>query len=408
MHILIISLIFPPEKGSARRVGELAAALAQAGNQVTVVTGFPSYPTGSVFQGYTRKFLQRERWEERMDVYRVFLHVSPKRKQAFHRLAHYLSFTVSSVIGGLLAPRPDIVYVVSPPYFLGFSGWLISLLRGARLVFDVQDFWPEAPIAMGYVKNGLLIKALFGFERFIYNKSKRIFTLSDVMKERIIARGVAAGKIIRVYNWVNFFGLTLESDEALRARLGLRNKFIALFAGNMGLAQGLDNVLRAAKALESQPEVVVVLLGDGIERANLMHLAQEMNLRNVLFLDAVPESEVSSYLSIAHVLLIPLARAKHREGAIPSKIQMYMANRKPMVVAAEGAAAQIVQQAKCGIAVPPEDPAALAQAILCVKDMSPQTRNELGQAGRRFAEENFDYMQQCGRIETHLRQLFNA
>jgi len=405
MKITIVSLVFPPESGSARRVGELALFLAQQGHHVSVITGFPSYPKGIVFEGYRKTLVHKSHWEGAVDLYRMYLYTSPKRQQFVPRLLHYLTFTFFAAFGGLLTVRPDMVYVVSPPYFLGVSGWLIARLRGARLAFDVQDFWPEAPIAWGYVKNKLLIKALLGLEKFIYNQSDVIFALSDVMKEKIAGRGVPLHKIERVYNWVDLAKFAPVCGGEQRAQYGLQGKFVILFAGNMGQAQGLDSVLEAANLLRSYSDIVFALLGDGVERPRLMEQAHNMGLGNVLFMNAVSEDQVPPYLGMADALLATLGRAKHREAAIPSKIQVYMASAKPLVVAAEGAAVQVVQQAGCGLVVAPDDPTALAAAVLRLRDMSPQARRELGWAGRTYAEKHFEQEQQCRLIESRLLEL---
>ena len=402
MNILVISLVFPPETGSARRVGELAQFLVQQGHRVSVITGFPSYPKGVVFEGYRKTLVQKSRWEGTVDLYRVYLYTSPRRQQFVHRMLHYLTFTVSAALGGLLTVRPDAVYVVSPPYFLGLSGWFIARLRGARLAFDVQDFWPEAPIALGYVKSRLLIKALLGLERFIYSQSDVVFALSDVMKERIAKRGVPSEKIERVYNWVDLARFAPVCGDERRAHYGLKDKFVVLFAGNMGRAQGLDSVVDAAALLRDQPDIVLALLGDGVERPRLIERAHRLDLSNLLFIDAVSEGQVAPYLGMADVLLATLGRAKHREAALPSKIQVYMASAKPLLVAAEGAAVQVVQHAGCGLVVPPDDPEALAKGVLRLRDMSPWARQELGQAGRTYAEKHFERDEQCRLIESRL------
>ena len=405
MRILMISLVFPPETGSARRVGELTQFLAQQGHQVSVITGFPSYPKGVVFEGYRKRLIHRSQWEGTVELYRMYLYTSPSRQQFAHRIRHYLTFTASAALGGLIAARPEVVYVVSPPYFLGLSGWLIARLRGARLAFDVQDFWPEAPIALGYVKNPLLIKVLIGLEKFIYRQSDVIFALSDVMKERIAGRGVPSQKIEWVYNWVDLARFAPVCGDERRGHYGLQDKFVVLFAGNMGKAQGLNSVVDTAAFLQGHPDIIFALLGDGTERPRLMERARSMGLSNVRFLDTVPESEVPPHLGMADGLLATLGRAKHREAAIPSKIQVYMSSAKPLVVAAEGATAQVVQQANCGFVTPPDDPEALAAAVLRLREMPLQERQELGQAGRAYAEKHFERDQQCRLIESRLLQL---
>lgn len=402
MNATIISLVFPPETGSARRVGELVESLASQGHKVSVITGFPSYPKGIVYEGYHKALMQKSHWSDTVNLFRVYLYTSPKRRQFIHRLLHYLTFTLTSILGGLCAPRPDVVYVISPPYFLGLSGWLVARLRGARLAFDVQDFWPEAPIALGYVKNRWLISVLLSMEKFVYDRSDVIFALSATMREKIIARGALPQKVEHVYNWVDMAKFAPVSGDQRRADNGLDGKFVVLFAGNLGQAQGLDAVVDAAALIRDYDDIVFVILGEGMERSRLMQRVRDMNLANIRFLDAVPEDQVPSYLGMADALLATLGRARHREAAIPSKIQVYMASAKPLLVAAEGAAAQVVQDAGCGLVVAPDDPKSLAAAVMHLQAMSPSAWCELGSAGRAYAQKHFDRVRQCELIESRL------
>ncbi len=338
-------------------------------------------------------------------MYRVFTHISSNRQSSLNRALNYLSFSVFSLIGLLSGPRPEVVYVASPPYFLGLSGWFGSVLRGARFVFDVQDLWPDAPIALGYVKSKWAIRFLKAIERFIYARASLIFTLSETMRTRVADRVKDKSKVLLVHNWVDLQEYGPVDGLSLKRRLGLEGKFIALFAGNIGKAQGLDMVLDAALELLGNPNVQFVVLGDGIEKERIMNRANESFITNISFRESVPEDQVPMYLGMADVLLVTLARAKHREAAIPSKLQVYMASAKPIVVAAEGAAAQVVQIAGCGLATSPHNGKALAEAIEAVRRMSDAERDRLGQAGRLYATKHFSMKQQCGEIERHLVEI---
>jgi len=408
MNISIITLSFPPEPGSSRRVGELSGFLAQQGHDVSVITGFPSYPHGIVFEGYRKSLVHKSRWQEAVDVYRMYLYTSPNRQQFVHRVLHYTSFMASAALGGLLTAAPDVVYVVSPPYTLGVTGWLISRLRGARLAFDVQDFWPEAPIALGYVKNPAAIRMLLAIERFIYARSDVIFAVSSVMKQKIVARGVPESKVQPVINWVDLGAYAPVSGDSLRKRLGLEEKFVFLFAGNMGPAQGLDIVTSAADLLRDRHDMAFVLLGDGMDRDRLQQQSRDLALDNVIFLDPVSESEVPSYLGMANVLVVSLARAKHREAAIPSKLQVYMSSGKPVLAAVDGATAELAASAGCGLVVPPEDPVKFAEAVLELRDLGSESLSRLGSTGQAFAEAHFDRDTQCALIEQHLADVVGS
>lgn len=398
-------MIFPPEPGSARRVGDIANFLSGRGHRVKVVTGFPSYPQGFLYEGYKSALWKREKREEGEEIIRVPLFISTKKESPIHRILHYVSFTFSSAILGSFHARSDIVYVVTPPYFLGLSGWWISMLSGGRFVMDVQDLWPEAPISQGLIRNRLLIRLLEWLEKILYSNCSLIVVLSSVMGNQIKSKTKDVSKVVTVYNWMPRLLNHSSDDMSLRRRLGLVDQFVVLFAGNLGRAQGLDVVIDAAAILRSANEVTFALLGEGIEKSRLLARSKELNLSNVTFLDGVPESDVTSYLRMADALLITLAPAKHREATIPSKLQSYMEQGKPVLASVDGAAADIVRMAQCGLVCTAGNAEALAQAASAMRIMSPTDLSAMGRSGRDFACQHFDAETQLALIESNLTLL---
>lgn len=404
LRITIISLVFPPETGAARRVGELASFLRSKGHAITVVTAFPSYPKGEVFPGFAKRPMKTDHTLEGIEVRRVYLYTTTKRDDTFRRMLHYGTFTATSLVGASTGARsPDIIYVVSPPYFLGLSGLFASAVRGSGMAFDVQDFWPEAPIALGYVRNKAAVAALLALEEFVYQRSDLVFALSDVMKRRILERGVAEHKVHCVHNWVDLDQFRPHvNGMSLKKELGLEHRFVVLFAGNMGYAQGLDAMVDAASLLGRHPRVVLVLLGDGVELDRIRRRVQVRGLSNVIFVDRVDEDKVPEFYAMADVLLATLRKAKHREAAIPSKLQTYMAAAKPVVLAADGASASIVLGARCGRVVPSDDYEELARALIELSQLPLGVLESMGARGRCYAGRHFSREQQCGRIEEQL------
>jgi len=407
MKIAIISLVFPPESGAAKYPADLALQLAASEHSVSIVTGFPSYPKGMVFPGYKKRILDKTVWREKIRLHRVWLYTSPKRDSFLHRLLHYLSFTFSAIYGTLALPKQDVIFVFTPPYFLTFAGWMVKIITGAKLVVDVQDFWPEAPIALGMIRNSLLIRFLLWTERLFYKKCDLIIALSPVMKNKIAARGIPEEKIAVVYNWADLTGRTVSSNEDLRRVLGLEDKFIFLFAGNFGQAQGLSVFLNTADKLRQETKIHFIFLGDGIEKEKLQNIAAQKNLSNVSFVNTVPADEVFNYYALADVLISHLIPYPHREAAIPSKTQGYMASGKPIISAVAGATAEIITHANCGWNVEPNNAEAMAKAVFTAMETPPEELNNLGANGRRFAEQNFNMSEQCKKIEQILIQLRN-
>ena len=245
-------------------------------------------------------------------------------------------------------------------------------------------------------------------ERFAYSRASLVLTISQTMKDRVSDRVKVISKVVLVQNWVDLNQYCTTDGHALRTRLGFQGKFIVLFAGNIGKAQNLQILLAAAVHLRGQTEVQCVILGDGVEKTRLIQRANQLSLKNLSFLDSVEENHVPEFLGMADVLLVTLGRAKHREAAIPSKLQVYMASAKPIIVAAEGATAEVVESAGCGLVVAPDDGKALAESMCVMKRMSESGRDHLGQAGRMYAVEHFSMGQQCSKIESHLTKLLDC
>ncbi len=405
MNILMLSLIFPPETGSARRVGELADFFAGKGHDVSVVTGFPTYPQGALYPGFRKNLIRREQLSEKLSVTRVWLYTTPKRFSTLRRLVHYGTFTVSSFFAMLTCKRPDVIYVVSHPYFLGLSAILLRLLRGGKIVLDVQDSWPEAPIALGYIRWQWLIRMLVSTEKYVYRAANLISTLSPEMASRLIFRGAEPEKVETVYNWVDHRRFSPVDGGALRSRLGLDGLFVVLYAGNIGKPQGLDVVISAAGIVQDSAKIHYVIIGDGAEKRTLQELARSHGVTNVSFLPAVPESEIIDYLGMADALLVHLTKAPHRSGVIPSKLQIYMAAGKPILLGAVGASARIVADASCGVVFEPGSPEGLAEAAQRVAATTPEERQALGMTGRAYAMQHFDLTAQCSRSEQLIAEL---
>ncbi|MCD4652969.1 glycosyltransferase family 4 protein, partial [bacterium] len=405
MKITILSLIFPPETGSARRVGELVDSFAEKGHDVTVITGFPSYPEGKIYHGYNKTLLKKEKFENGVTLIRVWLYTTTQRYKMFKRLLHYISFTVSCLLGSMYSEKPDIIYVVSHPYFLGFSAKLIKILRGGKIVLDVQDSWPEAPIALGYVPWKWLAKFLEYTEKMVYSIADLVLTLSPEMSQHLIKRGASSEKIEVVYNWVDHSQYAPLNTSDLRKKINLVNSFLLVYAGNIGKPQGLDVVLNAAEITRKNKIIKYIIVGDGAEKNKLQKKANNKKLDNVVFLPRVSESEVVEYLSMADALLVHLNRAPHRFGTVPSKLQVYMASGRPILLGAIGAPFRLIKEAECGLCFEPDDAMDLSVAIKKLMGLSISERESMGKSGRLYAMQNFDMENQCSRTEKLISEL---
>lgn len=391
MRVLYLSQYFPPEIGATQtRAYEMARGLVAAGHQVTVIGEFPNHPTGVIPPAYRGKLAERSTLDG-IDVIRVWVKASPA-KSFRTRLAFYLSYMVMAAAAGLTLARGryDVLVATSPPLFVGGAALALSAVRRIPLVFEVRDLWPESAVQLGELSSPRALAWATRLEEACYRRARRIVAVTEGIRQRLLERGYAPGKVVFIPNGANTDLYTPRPlDLATRRRLGLAPEaFLVIFTGLHGLAQGLETVLHAADRLRDHPAVQFLFVGEGPRKADLVQMARRMALPNVHFHDAVPEAELPPLLAAADVGLHTARRLEISSGTLPVKMFSYMASGLPVVMAIEGEAAELVQQAQAGLVVPPEDPDALAEAILTLRG-DPALRAVFGQRGRALVEERF-------------------
>ncbi|ABQ25892.1 glycosyl transferase, group 1 [Geotalea uraniireducens Rf4] len=398
MRILMLTQWFDPEptfKGLP-----FAKELAKRGHQVEVLTGFPNYPGGEVYDGYRIRPMQRETMDG-ISVLRVPLYPSHDTS-ALGRIANYGSFALSSAILGVLLAKPvDLIYVYHPPATVGLSAIALSFFRRVPFVYDIQDLWPDTLAATGMLNNGVALRMIAKLCSHTYRLSTKIVVLSPGFRKQLIARGVPAEKIEVIYNWCDE-GQIRDSagDKGVAQELALSERFSIVFAGTMGKAQGLDAVLDAAALIAGRySEIQFVFVGGGIEVDRLKKRAKDESLINVKFLPRRPVSEIGPVLKTADVLLVHLKDAPLFNITIPSKIQAYMAAGRPILVAVRGDAADLVEKANAGMSCIPEDSESIAAAVEKLYAMPRNQREELGENGRKFYERELSLRAGVGKFE---------
>ena len=388
LRIVILTHYFPPEVGAPQaRLFELAKRAAAAGHSVTVVTGLPNYPTGVVppeYQGGSRS-------DEVMDgirVIRTWVYATPNRG-FLRRLMNHLSFALSS-LGALRKVGPiDVIFVESPPLFIGLGALVWTRVKRAPYIFNVSDIWPQSAVELGALRSGLAVKLAEMLELHLYRRAARVSVVTPGMLERLAARGIPRVKLFLLTNGVDtdVFRPAPPNTELART-LGLEERKLFLYAGTHGMAQGLDTVLEAAR-MTKNPEVLYVLAGEGAEKEALMKRAQFEGIANVRFLPNQPRAVMPDLLNLAYASIIPLKRLDLFKSALPSKMFESMATAKPIVASMWGEAAELIESSGAGVVVPPEDAGAMRDAVERLA-AEPNLARELGDKGRQYVVAHFD------------------
>jgi glycosyltransferase involved in cell wall biosynthesis len=386
MKILLLTQWFDPEPTFKGLL--FARELAARGHDVEVLTGFPNYPGGQVYPGYRIRPWVREQIDG-ISILRVALYPSHD-KSAFGRVLNYTSFAISAaLIGTALIRKPDVVYVYNPPATIGLPAMALGLLRRAPFVFDVCDLWPDTVGASGMLSNSAALSLLGKWCNLVYRRARHVVVVSPGFKQKLVDRGVPSAKIEVIHNWCADSTIQPAApDPELASALGLSGRFNVMFAGTMGTAQALDSVLEsAALCRQTLPGVQFVFVGGGVDRNRLGKKAGDLGLTNVRLLPRQPMSAMGAILGLADVLLVHLKDHPLFSITIPSKTQAYMASGKPLLMAVRGDAAQLVTQSGGGLVCEPENPRSIAETVVRFAAMSPEERRNMGEAGRRYYNE---------------------
>lgn len=400
MRVLYFSQYFPPEVGATQtRAYEMSRYLAERGHKVTVVTEVPNHPSGIIPPHYRGRLMER-RLENGVDVMRLWVWTSP-HKSFKSRMLFYLSYMgMAGIAGSLVKGNYDLVYATSPPLFVGAAGIAASLLRRVPLVFEVRDLWPESAVALGELNNSRAIWAADKLERLLYARASRIVAVTHGIKQRLQERGIPQHKVALISNGANtdLFRRDESGATRLRAELGLEGKFVVLYAGIHGIAQGLETLLQAAERLKQKGDTVFVFVGEGPKKADLLQQKSSMGLDNVRFLPEVPSTSMPAYLSAADCAVVPLRDEAVFTGALPSKMFEAWACGCPVILSVAGEARDVMEHAEGGIAVPPEKPAELVAAIETMQ-ADPKSAAQMGLRGQKYVTLHYTRQEQARKLE---------
>lgn len=387
MRVVVWGINYAPEiTGISPHNVALCEFLQRACYDSEMVSTFAYYPEWS------------KRPEDRGRIYRTDVingvrvhrcwHYVPHRVTPLKRIFHEGTFVFFSTLRVLMRPKPDIYVVVSPPLLLGAAVWLVSLINGAPFVFHVQDLQPDAAVGLGMLKEGWLTRALFALERFAYAKAKRVSGISPEILAAFRKKGVPEEKLILYPNSVD---LPPVSSIPPRGRFRAKHnfteeEFLAIYAGNLGVKQGLDVLIEAAKELAAERKMRIVLCGDGAARPELVRRIESARAVNVSLLPLQHGLDYQELLVDADVSLIT-QQSGSGNSFFPSKLLVTLAHFSPVVTVADpgSALADAVQDGNFGVNVAPGQPKELARVLRDLAGAKEQLR-EWGTAGRTYVE----------------------
>lgn len=390
MRILLITQWYDPEPTFKGHL--FARALEDKGHEVVVLTGYPNYPGGNLYPGYSIDGFTST-VENGVRVLRVPLYPSHDASPA-RRIANYASFALSASLASLRVKRPDVAYVYHPPGTVGLPAMVLRLLRGVPFVYDIQDLWPDSVSATGMVSSPVVLRAVDTWMKAVYRSADRIAVLAPGMARLLAERGVPERKLSVVYNWTYEHDLDTGDEQAAPAAGGHDTRpdsadapFHVLYAGNVGTAQALDVVIDAARELGRTGENVVFdIMGDGVDLARLKEAAASYD--TIRFHARRPPQEMKEALQSADALLVHLRDDPLFRITIPSKTQSSLLTGRPILMGVAGDAADVVSRAGAGIVFPPEDGAKLAQAVRDLMSRTVAEREAMGAAGRVYYDEH--------------------
>jgi glycosyltransferase involved in cell wall biosynthesis len=384
---LILTQYYAPEMGAPQiRLRSFAHELRELGMDVSVLTAMPNYPLGKIFNGYAGRWSVREEIDG-IPVKRLWVYASNTRSGAA-RIANYCSFALSA-LSLLFGPRPDVLFVESQPLPLGLVALLMKWLRGVPYVYNVPDLQVDVARQLGFLR-GPALDLAFWFENMLLKNAWKVSTVTHAFIKHFVMRGVPASNVTFLPNGADTEFLKPQpKSKALLDRLQLHGKKVVVSVGTMAYYQALDTIVEAAECLAAHPEFVFLMVGDGPERPRIQALVKSKGLTNVLF-PKVPYEESVQLYSIACAAIATFRDVAVARRMRPSKLFPALSCGVPVVFSGCGEAAELIERNECGMVVPPEDSAALAEAIRKLADDTALSQH-FSRNGRQLAEREYSW-----------------
>ena len=366
MKILVSSINFAPDhSGIALYSTDLPVFLVEKGHEVTVVTGFSYYPKWKKRPEDSRKLFAKEVFQG-VKVLRGYLYI-PKFVTTIKRILHEISFSFFAFLNFLRAGRQDCIIIISPPITLGLVGVFFRKIWRCQLITHIQDMPTEAARSLGMIKNISIIRTITHIENFIYRDSSWIATITNGMCQSLVRRGIEKDKLEIFYNWIDVKKASAPIPKGnFRSKFKhLNNKFLVAYAGNLGIKQGIDSLLKIAAELKNEPAIHFLIIGDGADKDRLIEISKDLSLINVTFISFLSQHE---YFEMLEDLDISYVSQRSGTGNVffPSKLLGIMAKSKPLLIAADPDSElfTFIQKNECGIITNFDDTKAQVEAVL--------------------------------------------
>ena len=387
MHILLIHQAFAAldEAGGTRHY-EMARCLVSRGHRVTIIASPVSYLSGKASKDKI-SWLERQKPETGITILRTYTYPA-LHHSFFRRVLSFISFMVSSFLVGLGVGKVDIVWGTSPPIFQGLTAWLLARLKGAPFLFEVRDLWPAFAIAIGVLRNRWLISTSLWLEKFLYRVADRVVVNSPGFIRHVTELGAKWVELIPNGADPSMFDINTDGCD-FRRKMGLDNHFIVLYAGAHGLSNDLQVIVQAANYLRDRKDIAFIMVGDGKEKPAMRVQAETLGLTNLFFVPSIPKNEISPVLAAADACIAILKPLELYKTTYLNKVFDYMAAGRAVILLIDGVIREVIETTGAGIAVPPGNPLALANAVSALAS-DPFHTHQMGAAGRKAIEDTYN------------------
>jgi len=398
MHILLIHEIFvTPDKGGGTRHYELARYLIQMGHKVTVIASDVDYLSGKKVN---------KRMEEKEGIEIIYSPtLSSVHKNFIYRGLAFLSFSITSFFDAIRVKKVDIVWGTSPPLFQALTAMIIAILKRKPFIYEVRDLWIDFAKELGVVNNPFVVSLLKIFENLLYRKAVRVVVNSPGFIP-FIENKISKDKIIFIPNGVITKEFEVEDSKVknFRKSLGLEDKLVVIYAGNVGLANDIKCIIKSAEILRNYKDIIFLIIGGGIKKKEYIEYTKQNCLDNIIFLEPVPKREIPIVISSADVCLATLKDTPLFRTVYPNKVFDYMASGKPTILAIDGVIREVIEKARGGIFIPPGDSEKLAEAILFYYNNREQIITH-GKNAKEYVKKYFEREKIAKEFEKYLKEI---